>query len=149
MKQAIKTLALPVGLLLVLALGLAIWAAVTPPRPEVVLKLSLEQGELSVSVTNQGQEALYHGNMGYSATLQQRGADGQWRVANGVDKIIATTEGHILKPGQTYSSAFSFAPYGQLSDGDYRIVFFLDRANHESVQASAELSIQDGKVVLK
>ena len=149
MKQAIKTLALPVGLLLVIALAAAVWAAVTPPRPEVVLELSREQDELCFSVTNQGKENLYHGNVDYAARLQQKGADGQWRVANGVDKIIATLEGYILKPGQTYSGTFSFAPYGQLSDGDYRIVFFLDRANHESVQISAEFAIQKGEIVLK
>ena len=149
MKQAIKTLALPLGLLLVIALAVAIWAVVTPPRQEVVMALSQEQGQLSVSITNYGKEELYHGNVNYAARLQQKDADGQWRGANGGDKIIATLEGYILKPGQTYSGTFSFAPYGQLSDGDYRIVFFLDRANYESVQAEAEFSIQKGEIVLK
>lgn len=159
MKQAMKTLALPVGLLLALALGLAVWAAVTPEaqtQPEVVMELSLESGkvfeesrQLIVSVTNQGKEKLYHGNVNYAARLQQKGADGEWRVANGVDKITATTEGHTLKPGQTYSGAFWFTPYGELSDGEYRIVFFLDRSNGESVQASAEFVIQGGEIVLK
>ena len=159
MKPAAKILILPVGLLLALAVGIIFWATMAPaepPQPEVVMELTLkdekvypQSQQLYLGVTNQGEEPLYHGNVGYAARLQQKGADGEWRGANGVDKFTATTEGYTLAPGQTYSGTFSFAPYGELSDGDYRIVFFLDRSSREAVSAAAEFAIQNVKIVLE
>jgi len=76
--------------------------------------------------------------------------DGRWYgvPARSGGHYGVTAEGYSLEPGESYACKFSFEPYGDLPDGEYRIAFQCTVAPHdgESHWAFADVSIRDGEV---
>lgn len=113
-------------------------------REDVLLKLSEEEGKHCLTVTNQGQEPLNHGNAG--TALLQVNRDGTWYVVPMLPDWGYTLEGYTLKPGQSYSGAFFWDAYGELPDGDYRLAFGFNQDYPDLTYAVTEFSLEDGAV---
>lgn len=113
-------------------------------REDVLLELSEKEGKFCLIVTNQGQETLKHGNSG-SVSLQVN-QDGTWYNVPMLPDWGYTLEGYTLEPGQSYSGGFSWDAYGELPDGDYRLVFGFNQNYPDLTYAVTKFSLEDGTV---
>lgn len=113
-------------------------------REDVLLELSEEEGKPCLTVTNQGQETLMHGNSG-AASLQIN-RDGTWYAVPMLPDWGYTLEGYTLGPGQSYSGTFYWDAYEELPDGDYRLVFDFVQDYPVRTYAVAEFSVENGSV---
>lgn len=113
-------------------------------RNDVLLELSEEEGKPCLTVTNQGQETLMHGNAG-TADVQVE-LDGNWYYVPTIQGWGHTDEGYDLEPGQSYSGTFYWDAYVELPDGDYRLVFGFVQDYPVLTYAVAEFSVENGSV---
>lgn len=122
------------------------------PRPDILMTLMVEDGTLSFTIINQGQESLSHPNGG-AATIQICLEDIWYELPSASRSI--TTEMNGLEPNQSYSHIVPLEPYRDvLSDGHYRVaLFFIHSWKNGEYQnngfAAAEFSIQSGEFVLE
>lgn len=111
-------------------------------QDDILMELSEKDGRPCLTVTNQSQKTLEHGNAG-SASLQAN-LEGTWYRVPMLPNWGVTAEGYTLAPGQSYSGTIPWDAYGKLPDGDYRLAFEFFPPHTCAV---TEFSIEDGAVV--
>lgn len=99
------------------------------PQADVSMTLDDPSVGLSWTLTNLSRYEFFHGNGGW-ASLQVCLEDGWYDVPSQFSCVV-TNEGHILPPGESYSSVFPLEPYGDLPAGNYRITFPLTQEGED------------------
>lgn len=113
---------------------------------KVFLELTSEGGKIYLNVWNNTSDRYEHGNVGL-AYLQVKQEDGWHNVMSSGDWAV-TMEMHTLSPGGHNKGGYSFDRYGNIPDGEYRLVFNVFRTVSDSYQkffATTVFNMYNGK----